>query len=118
MKRNLIYLFTCLFSLQSCVVYQKTPVNIGYAIERGKVKVVANSGKKSKYKNISFSSDGSYIGMKGGNSYNINEEDISEIFLKDFKKSKWGTIGAIVLGVGLGYLVLFLIAFSISGLQM
>ena len=58
---SIFLLGTVLF--QCCVVYQKTPVSLSDAANKGKVKVVTTNNKKLKFPNIEFE-NGIYKGTK------------------------------------------------------
>ena len=114
-----IYSLTFLFLLQSCVVYQKTPVHLNEASDMGKVKVITAVGETLKFKNIE-QKDGMYYGVnkKRGETTDGNNE-IIEVILPLFPdniefiylKSKSGSITASVLGIAAVGLGAFFIAF-------
>ena len=90
-KKTIPYLLLVLMFTQSCVVYQKTPVPIDQAYNKGKVKVVTTPGSKYVFKNIVLE-DETYSGIEGKNKINIDTAQVAAIYLKDIKKSKTRTI--------------------------
>lgn len=62
MKKSISFVLFIAILLQSCVVYQKQSVSIYQAVEKGKVKVVTNSGRKVIFNNI-IKEGGNYYGI-------------------------------------------------------
>ena len=52
MKKSFSLLLLGSILLKSCIVYQKTPVSLIDAANKGKVKVVTTNNKKLKFSNI------------------------------------------------------------------
>ncbi|MCI4444149.1 MAG: hypothetical protein JHC39_11670 [Lentimicrobium sp.] len=88
------------FLLQSCTVYQKTPVSISEAITtNNKVVITKTDFTKHKFRRIE-QIEGQYYGVIKSNGNRVNvpliESDIKSIRILDEKKSKWKTAGVIV----------------------
>ena len=99
--------------MQSCVVYQHTPLGLEQSHDQGKGKLIRDFGYELKFKNITLT-DGIYTvhyrkyvknakeGYKMGNySEPITSEQVSVIYLKDGKKSGLRTAG-LIFGVSVG----------------
>ena len=101
MKKSIsvFLLVTALF--QCCVVYQKTPVTLSDAANRGKVKVVTTNNEKLKFSNIEFE-NGSYTGIKIVRQQNdqgahenfdkskqLYQDSINAIYLKKVVAKAW-----------------------------
>ena len=86
-----------LFLLQSCTVYQKTPVSINEAITLDKkVLVITDSDKKLKFKKIE-QINGIYYGItKAAIRVPLIESKIKTIRISDKSKSTLLTIGVVV----------------------
>ena len=113
-KKNIPCLLIVLMLTQSCVVYQKTPVPIDQAYNKGKVKVVNTLGSKLFFKNMVLE-DKTYFGIQGKNKTKtkIDTAQVSAIYLKDFKKSKTRSI-FLAISPAIAYLV-FLAIFWATG---
>jgi hypothetical protein len=126
-KQTQLYWLILLILSQSCVVFQKVPVPLSEADDRGKVLIIDNQNKKTRSKNIdrvngkyytSFKNrekdiDGQYHWFEGMKQL---EDDKVQVFLKDKKKSTGNTILlllVVVPSVLIGGFYLF--ALSISG---
>lgn len=88
------------FLLQSCTVYQKTPVSISEArATNNKVLVTKTDYTKNKYRKIE-EVDGQYFGIikSNGNLVKVplTDSEIKTICVLDKKKSNWETAGVIV----------------------
>ena len=87
-KRALIVLLIAFIFLHSCVVYQKTPVPIDEAYERGSgVKIIGKLGDRTIFNGI-YVKDSIYYGVKGDNLVRLDTAQISGIYLQDNKKTK------------------------------
>jgi len=74
-------LFTIIFfGLISCSAYQKISVSPEDALNKGKVKVITNSGNEVKLENIIYE-DSVFIGMKDSVKIPINPSQIQSIYL-------------------------------------
>lgn len=86
--------------LQSCSVYQKTPVPIeDAATSNNKVLVITNNDTKLKLKKIELI-DGKYYGISEDKDRKItriplNESDMKTIRILNKSASTWGTIGIV-----------------------
>ena len=94
-KKTFPYLLIALMLTQSCVVYQKTPVPIEQAYDKGKIKVVNTFGSKLFFKNMVIEGE-TYFAMQGQNKIKIDQAQVSAIYLKDIKKSKTRTLILII----------------------
>ena len=110
MKKIIPSLIFTLFLLQGCVVYQKTPVSVEDAVDKGKVKLITEQGQKIKYKKI-IQRDSIYYGydlkkLKNVDgefewteiTYRLMEIEIESVHIQDKKKS---TNRTILLALGL-----------------
>lgn len=98
--------------IQSCVVYQKKSVPIDQAIDNGEAKVQNIKGKEAKYKNIKLENN-AYYGVKGQKEVLLDTLLVSNVYLKDIKKSKQQTIVNIgSVGLGIAIYVIFLVLIS------
>ena len=88
MKKSVSITLLAIILLQSCAVYNKRPVLINEAYDKGKVKVIFNSGESFKYNFISWK-DNNYFGVKGKNQTRLDPNEIMSIHLKNINKSKW-----------------------------
>ncbi len=99
MKKSISLSLIALLLLESCVVYQKIPIALSEAHDRGKVKVITNTDEKLKFKKIIIE-DSVYYGFdrkKLKNEYGefewvditrqLNVDVVEAIYLKDRKKS-------------------------------
>ena len=91
MKKIISISLLTIFLLQSCVVYQKTPVPIEQAYDKGKIKVVNTLGSEFVFKSMALEGE-TYIGIDGKDRIIIDATQVSAIYLKDIKKSKMWTI--------------------------
>jgi hypothetical protein len=87
------------FLLQSCAVYQKTPVSIEEAAAtKNKVIIINDNDAKLKFKKIE-QIDGIYYGItkENGNIVKVplTESAIKKIRVLDKSASTWGTIGIV-----------------------
>ena len=88
MKKSISILFLVTILLQSCVVYQKTPVSINEAYKRGsRVKIISKLGESYIFNGI-YIKDSIYYGVEGDNLVRLDTAQISGIYLQDNKKSK------------------------------
>jgi len=87
------------FLLQSCAVYQKTPVSIEEAAAtKNKVIIINDNDAKLKFKKIE-QIDGIYYGITQENGKiaktPLSESEIKKIRVLDKSASTWGTIGIV-----------------------
>ncbi len=99
--------------LQSCVVYQKSSVSVDDAVNKGKVMVVNNEGKKIYLMNIIYedganyiNEDGTYYGIWDNNQMvPMTSTDSSDFYLKDIKASSnrtgWAIVGFVIIPLGI-----------------
>lgn len=95
-------LISCALLLQSCVVYQKTPVSLVEAAKQGnKTKITTRNQETFKYAYI-LRKDGVFYGvkMKGGKAIKtpLPEDEILEIRIRDQDASNWANISVATLG--------------------
>ena len=110
-KRTIAYLLLLLILSQSCVVYQKSSVSVDDAVNKGKVMVVNNEGKKIYLKNIIYE-DGAYYGIWDNNQMvPMDSTDSIDFYLKDIKASQNRTglaiVGFIIIFFGIGILIVY-----------
>lgn len=108
MKKSVSFVLLAVILLQSCVVYQKTPVSLDQAYDKSAAKVVSLKGKEVKYQNIKLENN-AYYGIKGNKEVILDTLLISNVYLKDIEKSKQKTILNIgSVGLGIAILVTYL----------
>ena len=109
LKNKTAYIILLTFLLfQNCTVYQKTSISIEEAKGKGKVRVVTNFGIEYMYDNIILK-DSIYYVINGKNVRRINQNQLSEIYLKD-KKNSSIRIVLVTIGGILGTGIIFIIA--------
>lgn len=114
MKKKLALALVFLVSIQSCVVYQKTPVSLSKAYDQGQVKVKGYSGRTMTFNNISFE-DGVYFGIDKDFKVIIDSTSIQAVHLKDIDKSRnRSTVAFILSGAVIVFITVSIITFSIS----
>ena len=87
---RIIVLLSISVLLKSCTIYQKMPVSIEEAQDKGKVKVVTHNGKKThNFKSFELK-DGVFYGYSMGK-IEINPLQITGIYVKDNARSKKAT---------------------------
>ena len=92
MKSNVIsYLLVLFLLIQSCVVYQKTPLPIDQAVDKGWVKVEIEEQPTLYYKNIVIK-NGDYYGNFNGYITRVDTLIMESINMKDVKRSKRANI--------------------------
>lgn len=116
-KKSVCGFLIFVFLLQSCTVYQKTPVSISEArATNNKVVITKTDFTKHKFRKIE-EIDGHYFGIIEANGnlvkVPISESDIITIQIIDRTASTWGTIG-IVAGSSL---IVAMIIGGISAMQ-
>ena len=88
MKKVVSIFLLATLHFQSCVVYQKMPVPIKEAYERGSgVKIISKLGDRFIFNGI-YVKDSIYYGVKGDNLVRLDTTQISGIYLQDNKKTK------------------------------
>lgn len=91
MKKSISIILLAILISQGCVtIYQKTPVTWAEVSNKGKLKIETVKGKEIKYINIEMN-DSDYYGVKGKKKIKLDTSLISNIYLKDIKKSKLQT---------------------------
>lgn len=95
-------LFIVLLS-QSCVVYQKTPVTLNEAVDKGRVKVILSDGNEIKAGNLRY--DGGELAYHAG--FEKSSGKKTPLYLKlppesilAYPESKGGSTVATVLAIG------------------
>ena len=119
MLKSISLSLIALLLLQTCVVYQKTPVAISEAHDRGKVMVITNADEKLMFKKI-IQKDSIYYGLttkRGGDiTQQLNVDEVMAIYLKDQNRSNRATIIVTVLiTMSLTTLGLLLLAYALAG---
>ena len=100
MKKQLISIVLLVtILLQSCVLYQKTPVSISESTNKGKVKIVKTNGEKVALKGMVYDY-GTYWGLRKGYSkdhrYKIDATQVAEVYLIDKRESRTASILVVV----------------------
>ena len=114
MKRQIAIFILVNIFLQSCVEYQQTSVSLNEAYDRGKVEVINNSGKSTRFTNIILKNS-IYYGINSISAKRFVEEpldslNISAIYLQDIKDSRINTW----IGVSLSVVLIGLIIWGVS----
>ena len=91
MKKVISIALLATIMLQSCVVYQNTSVSLNEAQDKGRVKVATTYGTQMEFINM-YSKDSLYYGATKIQDIRLDTAQISNIYLKDIKKSKTRTI--------------------------
>ena len=114
MKKSVSVTLLAIILLQSCVVYQKTPVSLEKAYERGNAKVILANNKTMEVKNI-VKGDTLWYSHNIGNTYikvPVKASDVISVYLKDDKKTKntriW-VVAGLVAGLGLVVLIAMMV---------
>lgn len=111
-KKTALYVCMTILVVQSCTVYKKTGVPISLAYDKGEAKVKNLEAKEVKYQNIKLENN-AYYGIKGKQEVILDTLLISNVYLKDIKKSKQQTILNIgSVGLGIAIYVIFLVVIS------
>src|SRR5210317_1803123 len=98
MKKIISTFLIAAFIIQSCVVYQKVPVSLANAVEKGNAKVITTSGEELKFSDILNKNDSIYIGVINKNeTLSLNEELIYRIYLKSETNSIFATTALLLL---------------------
>ncbi len=128
--KNLALLLIVIILSQGCVVYQPTAVPLSEAHDKGRVKVITNSGDEIRYKNIELEDGIFYVVHKERIKNDVkgyewvekrtilNSDTISSVYLKDYKKSKNKTVLLVAVGIPgafLLYVGIFILVFAIAG---
>ena len=97
MMKSVSILLLTIILLQSCVIYQKTPVSISESTNKGKVKIVRTNGKRVALKGMEYDFlNGVYWGLRKGYSkdhrYKIDPTQVSEVYIIDKHTSKTTSI--------------------------
>jgi len=99
---------------QSCVVYNKPSVSLHESVGQGKVKLMSTSGTKLKFTNIEkvdsvyygigreYISETNYI-TKAGSKMPLDSTLVSEIFVKNVKKSNTRTVLVAIFALPVGF---------------
>ncbi len=112
MKKSISIILLATILLQSCVAYQKTSVSLNEAYDRGKVEVINNVGKSTRFTNIILK-DSIYYGINSANRFveePLDSLNISAIYLQDIKESRINTW----IGVSLSVILIGLIIWGVS----
>lgn len=104
---------TLLILLQlGCTAYQKTPVSLENAVNRGKVKY--DNGIKDEFFRKIVENNGIYYGVREGINYKIPDQN-AEVYLRNPSKSVLKTIAAIFVPPLAFFGVIFAILFFAAG---
>ena len=107
MKRAIPISVIATLLIQSCVIYQKTPVVLEEAVEHGRVMVITDSGQGYEFRKIMKSDDQLYLGVNKGDTLNLSNELISEVYLNNKALT-------FLASAGLSYLAISVVAATIS----
>ena len=105
-------------SLISCSAYQKTSVSAEDALNKGKVKVITNSGNEVKLESIVYE-DSSLIGIKKGVKIPINPNQVQGVYLANpnntilNKNTAYATLALIDLSINYERVIIGADVFSI-----
>lgn len=98
MKKSISVTLLAIILLQSCVIYQNTPVSLEEVLDKGKVKVEKN-GKKLYFNNIIWD-ENSYYGVTS--TYNMLLDSTVSVYLQYIPYSTIGQDKVGSIGFGLG----------------
>ena len=109
MKKSVSLVLLATLLLQSCVLYQTTPIPISESTNNGKVKIVMTNGEKVALKHIEYDFiNGTYWGLKKGYSkdhqYKIDPTRVAEVYLISKHDSRTASVVvtlAIVIAISL-----------------
>ena len=100
-KQSISIVLLATILLQSCVIYQKTPVSISESTNKGKVKIVRTNGEKVALKGMVYD-NGTYWGLRKGYSkdhrYKIDATQVAEVYIIDKRDSRTASI---ILAIGI-----------------
>ena len=100
-KQSISIVLLATILLQSCVIYQKTPVSISESTNKGKVKIVRTNGEKVALKGMVYD-NGTYWGLRKGYSkdhrYKIDPTQVAEVYIIDKRDSRTASI---ILAIGI-----------------
>ena len=122
MKKSVSIVLLATILLQSCVVYQKSPVSITQAHNKGKVLIIDSLNNKTKVNYINKVNEsyciplGEYKKGTDGKLEGMKQLDIDniEFYLRDSEASTLRTIGLVALIALIGYgLIGLLIAYGV-----
>ena len=104
MKKPISIVLLATMLLQSCVVYQKTPISLSESYDKGNVKVITKTDKKLKFNKI-IQKDSLYYGFNRKKqkidddiyewvdiTQQLKVDEIRAIYLKDQNRSTSATI--------------------------
>ena len=112
MKKHTIYIFLlAVLVLQSCYVYQKTPVSITEATNNGRVTMIVESSREYKLNEIIIVNE-EYFGNCNGQVIHIEQLTDKQFYLLDVTKTVLANIAATVLVIALP-----LLAYAAFGIQ-
>lgn len=87
MKNNkIVIIILSVIILQSCTLYHNSSASLEEAVDKGKVKVIANYGQTFKFDKI-VQKDSVYYGLGKNDTVQISSSDFSKIHLSDMRKS-------------------------------
>ena len=112
MKKSISFVLLATILLQSCVAYHDTSVSLNEAYDRGKVEVINNIGKSTRFTNIILK-DSIYYGINSANRFveePLDSLNISAIYLQDIRDSRINTW----IGVSLSVVLIGLIIWGLS----
>lgn len=103
MQSGISFFLILLVLLQSCVVYQKTPISLEQSGNQHlKTKISYANGTTAKFDHILFE-NGMYYGVtiKSGESIStpLEPSEINKVFIKNKSASNWTTVAAVALPV-------------------
>ena len=96
MKKSVPLVLLATLLLQSCVLYQTTPIPLSESTNKGKVKIVMTNGEKVALKHIEYDFlNGTYWGLKKRYSmdhrYKIDPTQVAEVYLISKHDSRTAT---------------------------
>ena len=116
MKKSASIILLATILLQSCVIYQSTPVPISESTNKGKVKIVRTNGEKVALKGMVYD-NGTYWGLRKGYSkdhrYKIDPTQVAEVYIIDKRDSRTASvIFSIAIVIVISLTIWFTVPFS------
>jgi len=112
MKKSISLFLLATILLQCCAVYEKIPVSLTEAQNKGMVKVVNTHGVEFVFEEI-YLEDSSYFGVTKKNITHLDSTYISSIHLQDIKKSNIKfLLVSVIITLGITVPAMYLVAYE------
>ena len=110
---HLFIMISALILLQGCTYYKNVSTTLTDATDKGRVKVITKQNDELVFKKI-YIRDSIYYGVRALDHIQLHPYQISEVYLKDIKKSRkvnWTTT-LIIVGIPIVYILVIIILIS------